>query len=82
MTKILLLAIACTLTLSGFGKNGNPTCKLRSLVGKNQVINNKIQQGSINGYKAGIREEYVSINSSSTWIKILIAILYGTDFTF
>jgi len=55
MTKILLLAIVCALTLSRFAKNSNPTCKLQSLVGKNLVINNKTEQSSDNGYKAGIR---------------------------
>jgi len=49
MTKILLLAIACTLTLSGFAKNSNPTNKRRSFVGKNYVINNKTEHSSING---------------------------------
>jgi len=59
MTKILLFAIACTLTLSGFAKNNNPTHKLRIFFGKNHVINNKLQQRTINGYKAGIREDLI-----------------------
>lgn len=72
MTKILLLAIACTLILSGFAKNSKPTNKLRSFVGKNQVINNKMQQSSITGYKAGIREDYTFNNSSGIWIKNVV----------
>lgn len=80
MTKILLLAIACTLTLSGFAKNSNPTNKLRSFVGKNQVINNKMQQSSNNGYRAGIREEYYPNDTdNSIWVKNNATTTYTYD---